>query len=123
MYARDRVTGVLLLCAAVVAWIAVAWLVTDRSPTGQPAVQVAGALLFGLATGVTVTPLAWLAVFARRRIAYRGDWVRATRRGVLAGGTVTLLVLLQVLGVFSLPLGLFLVAMAIFVELILTARR
>ena len=30
---------------------------------------------------LTTVPLFWLARFARRRIAYHGDWVRAVRRG------------------------------------------
>ena len=45
-----------------------------------------GALLIGLAVGVTAVPLCWLIVFARhRRIAYQGDWFRATRRGGWVG--------------------------------------
>ena len=47
-----------------------------------PTAGFVGALLIGLAVGLTMVPLFWLAVFARhRRIAYRGDWTRAIRRG------------------------------------------
>ena len=39
-----------------------------------------GPLLIGLAVALTLIPLVWLTVFGRhRRIAYRGDWLRAIR--------------------------------------------
>ncbi len=124
MYARDRLLNVSLLLAAFGAWLAVAWLLTSTSPRDDARIQAAGALLLGIAVGLTLLPLFWLASFARRRrIAYRGDWSRAGRRALLAGGVVTLLVLLRVLGAFSLPLAAFVVAMALFVELIVSARR
>ena len=122
MYPRDRLANVLLLLGAVGAWVGVWYLFTTRSPTGDQGIQAVGALLLGAAVALTTLPLYWLAVFARRRIAYRGDWLRATRRALLTGSVVTLLVALQVLGASSLPLVLFVVAMAGFVELILTAR-
>ncbi|CAN5768778.1 hypothetical protein BH24CHL8_BH24CHL8_03490 [soil metagenome] len=124
MYARDRLLNVSLLLAAFGAWLAVAWLLTSTSPRDDARIQAAGALLLGVAVALTLLPLFWLASFARRRrIAYRGDWSRAGRRALLAGGVVTLLVLLRVLGAFSLPLAAFVVAMALFVELIVSARR
>jgi len=49
--------------------------------------------------------------------------VGAIRRALLSGGVVTTLVLLRVLGAFSLPLAAFVVAMAILVELILNPRQ
>lgn len=124
MYGRDRLLNVALLVTAAGAWMAVALLFTTRSPVGDTTVQAAAALLLGAAVAVTAAPLFWLVGFARRRrIAYRGDWWRALRRASLVGGVVTILVLLRMLGAFSLPLALFVVAMAAFVELILTARR
>ncbi len=124
MYARDRLLNVSLFLAATAAWSAVAWLLTSLSPRDDARIQAAGALLLGVAVALTLLPLFWLASFARRRrIAYRGDWSRAGRRALLAGGVVTLLVLLRVLGVFSLPLAAFVLAMALFVELIVSARR
>lgn len=124
VYARDRLLSVSLFLAAVGAWLAVAWLLTSISPRDDAGVQAVGALMLGLAVALTLLPLFWLASFARRRrIAYRGDWSRAGRRAVLAGGVVTVLVLLRVLGAFSLPLAAFVVAMALFVELSVTARR
>jgi hypothetical protein len=124
VYARDRLLNVALFLAALGAWLAAAWLLTSLSPRDDPQLQATGALLLGLAVALTLLPLFWLASFARRRrIAYRGDWSRAGRRALLAGGLVTVLVLLRILGAFSLPLAAFVVAMALFVELILTARR
>ncbi|MDQ3448811.1 MAG: hypothetical protein M3432_06500 [Chloroflexota bacterium] len=124
MYARDRLLNVALLLAALGAWLAAAWLLTSLSPRDDLQLQATGAVLLGLAVALTLLPLFWLASFARRRrIAYRGDWSRAGRRALLAGGVVTVLVLLRILGAFSLPLAAFVVAMALFVELILTARR
>jgi hypothetical protein len=123
MYLRDRLANLVLLGLGAAAWAAVALLFTTRSPAGDVGVRVTGAALLGSAVGVTAVPFFWLAVFTHRRIAYRGDWLRAARRGFLCGAVVTLLVLLQVLGAGSLPLAVFIVAMAVFVELILTARR
>ena len=124
MYARDRLLNVALLLAALGAWLAAAWLLTSLSPRDDLQLQATGAVLLGSAVALTLLPLFWLASFARRRrIAYRGDWSRAGRRALLAGGVVTVLVLLRILGAFSLPLAAFVVAMALFVELILTARR
>lgn len=124
MYARDRLLNVSLFLAASAAWSAVAWLLTSLTPRDDARIQALGALLLGVAVALTLLPLFWLASFARRRrIAYRGDWSRAGRRALLVGGVVTLLVLLRVLGVFSLPLAAFVVAMALFVELIVSARR
>lgn len=124
VYARDRLLNVSLFLAAIGAWLAVAWLLTSLSPREGPQIQAVGALVLGSAVTLTLLPLFWLTSFARRRrIAYRGDWSRAARRALLAGGVVTILVLLRVLGAFSLPLAAFVVAMALFVELIVTARR
>ncbi len=124
MYARDRLLNVSLFLAALGAWLAVAWLLTFVSPRDQAQIQAAGAVLLGLAVALTLLPLFWLTSFARRRrIAYRGDWWRASRRASLVGGVVTVLLLLRILGVSSLPLAAFVVAMALFVELTVTARR
>ena len=73
---------------------------------------------------LTTIPLFWLASFARqRRIAYRGDWARAARRGLwvaaLAGG----LVLLRLEGLFQPQVALFLVALAAIAEVTLSTRR
>jgi hypothetical protein len=78
----------------------------------------------GIAVGLTTLPLFWLAAFARhRRIAYRGDWLRATRRGAWVGVVVALMVALRVEGAFSLPIAVFVVVLVVFLELTLTVER
>jgi hypothetical protein len=124
VFARDRLFNIALLAAAVVAWLAVYWLFTTRSPVGDSGVEMAGAVLLGMAVGLTSAPVYWVAAFlARRGIAHRGDWMRAGRRAVLTGLVVTLLVVLRALDAFSLPLAVFVVVMAGLVELSLAARR
>lgn len=124
MYRRDRVANIVLLLAAAGCWTALAYVVLTQDPTGSAVVLLAGALLLGAAVGFTLVPLLWLAGFARaRRIAYRGDWARAVRRGALAGLIVAILVVLRGQGLLSAPLGLFVLAMAVFVELSLAVRR
>ena len=74
MEARDRLTNLGFFAAAGVVWILVALVVTTRDPKVDPTAGFVGALLIGLALGLTVVPLFWLGVFARhRRIAYRGS--------------------------------------------------
>jgi uncharacterized membrane protein YjjP (DUF1212 family) len=69
-------------------------------------------------------PLFWLAVFARhRRIAYRGDWTRAVRRGLWVGLVVAFLVALRVQGAFSLPIAAFVIVLVAFLELTLSVER
>src|SRR5437773_11949842 len=83
MEARDRLTNLGFFAAAGVVWILVALVTTTRDPRVDPAAGSTGALLIGLAVGLTTIPLFWLAVFGRHgRIAYRGAWTRAIRRGM-----------------------------------------
>src|SRR5213592_5166059 len=129
MYLRDRLANLTLIVAAVASWAAVALFLSTRSPfdaagQGDAPVELAGALLLGLAIALTLWPLFWLTAFARRRrIAHRGDWMRAARRALIAGFVVVLLVVIRAFDAFSLPLAAFVVVMAFFVELSLTIRR
>ena len=124
MESRDRLLNVLLLAAALAAWAVVALVVLNRDPTEDPLAGFLGAAAIGTAVGLSATPLFWLAVFARHgRIAYRGDWLRAGRRGLWAGLAVGLLVELRVLGVFSIPIALFIVVLVLFAELSLSIER
>jgi hypothetical protein len=98
--------------------------VLNRDPREDPVAGVLGAVALGTAVGLTATPLFWLAVFARHgRIAYRGDWMRAGRRGAWVGLVVGLVVELRVLGVFSIPIALFIVVLVLFAELTLSIER
>ncbi len=124
METQDRLGNVALFAAAIAAWIAVAIVVTTRDPIADPSAGVLGAILMGIASGLTLAPVFWLAVFAvHRRIAFRGDWVRALRRGAWVGGLVALLVALRIEGVFSLPIAIFVVAMAVLAEVALSVER
>jgi hypothetical protein len=87
-------------------------------------VLVAGALLLGTAVTLTVAPLLWIGGFVRtRRIAFRGDWIRAGRRATLLGLVVFLLVLLRAEAALNVPMALFVIGMPVLVEISLSARR
>jgi hypothetical protein len=124
MQIRDRLANIGLLGAAVVAWVLVGVLVTTRDPLKDPMAGYLGALLIGLAIGLTAIPLFWLAVFARhRRIAYEGDWFRAARRGGWVGLFAGVLVVLRLAGAFQLAIVLFLAAIFVVAEITLSAER
>jgi hypothetical protein len=124
MELRDRVANLVLLAAAGVAWGLVALIVTTRDPYRDSMAGYLGALLIGLAVGLTATPLAWLVLFARhRRIAFQGDWLRAARRGGWIGLFVMLLVVLRLLDAFQLPIVLFIAAIFVVAETTLSAER
>ena len=124
MEARDRLANLAVFAAAALAWVLVGIVVTTRDPLLDPAAGYVGAVLIGVAVGLTVIPLFWLAVFARhRRIAYRGDWVRAVRRGGWVMLVVAVLVVLRLQGDFQLPIALFVVAMVVIAEMTLSVQR
>lgn len=124
MESRDRLANLGILAAAAAAWAVVTLVVLNLDPRADPVAGLLGAFAIGTATGLTVTPLFWLATFARHgRIAFRGDWVRAGRRGLWAGLVAGLLVELRVLGVLSLPIALFVVVLVVFAEITLTIER
>jgi hypothetical protein len=124
MEARDRLTNLGFLAAAVVLWLLV-WLVLNtRDPLADPGAGFVGAGLIGLAIGLTFAPIFWLAVFARhRRIAYQGDWTRAIRRAAWVGVIATVLVVLRLQGVLEWPIALFMIVLAVVAESTLSAER
>ena len=123
MNRADWLANLALFIFAITAWAAVAFQFTNSSPDEGATALLAGALMLGAAVTLTVTPVLWLFAFVRhRRIAYRGDWWRALRRGALAGLVVALYVFMRGQGLYSLPLMLFIVAMAVLVEVTLTLR-
>lgn len=112
----------MLLGLAGIAWVAVAVVALTLDPLLNLNAGFVGALALGLASGLTTAPLFWLVSFARhRRIAYRGDWFRALRRGAWVGLLVGLFVVMRLNGVFQPPIGLFLVALAIVAEVTLSS--
>jgi hypothetical protein len=119
----DRVANICLLVLAAAAWAAVVYVFTSYAPSESATSLLTGGLLLGAAVALTLAPVFWLAAFVRtNRIAYRGSWWRAGRRAALCGLVVALFVLIRGQGMFSVPLMLFVVAMAVLVELTLSLR-
>jgi hypothetical protein len=124
MHPRDRLANVGVFAMAALSWAITVVFFATRSPRGDPGAQLLGAALLGISFGLTTGPLFWLAGFGRRRrIAYRGDWLKAARRAAWVGLLVAFFVLLRAQEAFSLPVGLFVVAMVAFVEVTLSVRR
>lgn len=124
MERRDRLANLGFFAAAAVVWILVGLVVTTRDPVVDPGAGFVGAALIGLAVALTLVPLVWLAVFSRhRQIAFRGDWLRATRRSTWVGIVVAVLVVLRVQGLLELPIALFMIALALVAEATLSAER
>jgi hypothetical protein len=121
---RDRFANLVLLALAAAAWVAVGILVTTRDPYRDTAAGYVGAALIGVAVALTAAPLAWLLVFGRhRRIAYKGDWPRAIRRGAWVGLFFAVMIVLRLVDAFQTPIVLFLAAMFVVAELTLSAER
>lgn len=124
METRDRLANLAIFGAAALAWILVGLVVTTRDPRQDSVAGFVGAALIGVATGLTTVPLFWLAVFGRHnRIAYRGDWVRAVRRGAWVALVVALFVGLRLVEAFQLPIALFVLTMVFVAEATLSAER
>lgn len=124
MESRDRLANLAVFGSAALAWILVGLVVTTRDPRIDPAAGFIGAGLIGLAVGLTTIPLFWLSVFARHaRIAYRGDWVRAVRRGGWVGIVIAVLVVLRLQDLFQPAIALFVLAMVLVAEVTLSVER
>ena len=122
MEARDRRLSLVLFGAAGLAWVVVLLIALLVDPFSSPTAGFGGAAALGLAIGLNVMPLFWLAVFARHgRIAYRGDWLRAIRRGTWVGLLVAVFVVMRLNGIFQPQIGLFFLALAVVAEVTLTA--
>jgi hypothetical protein len=124
MEARDRFRNLGVFGAALLAWITVGFIVTGTDPILDPAAGFIGAVCMGVAVGLTAVPIFWLAIFSRHgRIAFRGDWPRAIRRGGWAGIVVGLFVALRLQGALQLPIALFVLAMVAIAEATLSVER
>ena len=123
MRARDRRLALALLLIAALAWAVVGIIVTSLDPRGDATAAYMGAGALATAAAATAAPLLWLLAFARqRRIAYRGDWLRAGRRAAWIGLLVAVFVVMRVNGVFQPEIGLFLAALALVAEVTLSRR-
>jgi hypothetical protein len=124
MERRDRRTSLVFFGAAALAWVIVGVIVQALDPRASPANGFIGAGAMGVAMGLTTAPLFWLAIFSRHhRIAYRGDWQRAVRRGAWVAILVALFVVMRIQGIFQPAIGLFLAAMVLVAETTLSAQR
>lgn len=124
MSRRDRLLNLALVVAAAAAWLGVSWVLVNVDPRTDPSSGYLGAGLIGLASGVTAAPLFWLVAFTlRRRIAYRGAWLRAARRGIWVGVLVGVFVVMRLQDLFQLPIALFLGALALVTEVALSNER
>jgi hypothetical protein len=124
MEARDRLVNLAIFGAAGLVWVLVGLVITSRDPRQDPGAGFVGAVLIGLAIGLTTIPLFWLAVFGRhRRLAYRGDWLRAVRRGSWVAVVVALFVVLRLQGALQLPIALFVLTLVAVAEATLSAER
>ncbi|HET9853362.1 MAG TPA: hypothetical protein VFP56_12780 [Candidatus Limnocylindrales bacterium] len=123
MQPRDRRFVLLLLGAAALGWVAVAIVLLTVDPTADPGAGFLGGAALGAAVAVSLAPLLWLLAFARqRRIAYRGDWTRAIRRGAWIGLLVAVFVVMRINGVFQPQIGLFFAALALVAEVTLSRQ-
>jgi hypothetical protein len=119
---RNRRIALTLLGIAAVGWLIVVAIALSVNPLTDPGMGLAGAAALGFAAAVTATPILWLVGFARqRRIAYRGDWLRAIRRGAWVGLLAAIFVVMRLNDIFQLPIALFLLALALVAEVTLTA--
>lgn len=124
MNRADRLTNVGLFAAALATWAFVAVILVTLDPRADATALLLGALALGAAVAGTLAPVVWLLGFALQgRIAYRGDWWRAARRAALVGLIVAIFVVLRGEGALNLPLALFVIAMAVLVELTLSLHR
>jgi hypothetical protein len=118
----QRRIAITMLVLAVASWLVVLLVGASVDPLGDANAGFIGALALGVATGLTAAPLFWLISFARhRRIAYRGDWLRAGRRGAWVGILVAVFVIMRINGMLQPQIALFLIALALVAEVTLTA--
>lgn len=123
MQKRDRAAVLALLGAAGLAW-AILTIIMATVPPGTLQVRLVVAVALGATVALSAIPLAWLAAFGRRgRRTQPGDWVRATRRGILAGGLVALIAALRVTETTSAPIVVFAIVLVVAVEVTLSYRR
>lgn len=126
---RLAVVGLFLLALlSAMLVLVVAGAVCPQALPGQPCPdagrnQALIIVLVGVTAALLFTPFLLLGEYAvRRRIAYRGAWLRAARRGAVAGLLVAAFAALRLGAALSWPAALFFAALALAVEW-LVARR
>ena len=121
--ARDRSVSLVLVLAAIIAWVVVAVVFTNLSPVGDAGAQLLGALTLGAAVGLTAWPLLWSAGRHGEREDGTARLATSARRAGLLGLVVSILVVLRALDAVALPVLLFLVISAVLIEVAITLRR
>jgi hypothetical protein len=116
--ASERAITSALVIAAIAAWFAVAFVLAFVSPEGNAAGQLLGAAVFGAAVGLTAWPLLW-----SMRRGQPGTLAKSGRRSFLAGGAVSLLVILRAIDVVSPVVIVAVIAGAVVIELAVSLRR
>ena len=131
MSGRHRILVAGLLLLAILAFVVLVAFAGSACPVESPQQPCAAAtanraVVIGLASvgaGLLVAPFAFLAEFlARRRIVYRGAWLRAGRRGALTGLVVATLAGLRLGGALSVPVAMFVIILAVIIEWLLARR-
>ena len=129
MSRRDLADAVALLAAGVLTIVLLVVFAARACPAASevepcPEAALNRTIVVGLASvaaALVVAPFAFVAEFAaRRRIVYRGAWVRAGRRALLVAAVVAALAGLRLGGALSAPLALFLLVVPIVVDGYLT---
>jgi hypothetical protein len=122
---HHRAIVVALALTALIAGVVLVLFAANACPSATPNNPCPGAntnrivvvVLAALAVTLAVTPFAFLAEFVvRRRIAFRGAWFRAARRGALCGAVVAALAGLRIGGALNVPVAIFTVLLAILLE-------
>ncbi len=116
--ARERTITMVLVVAAIAAWFVVAFVLAFVSPEGDAGAQLLGAVVFGAAVALTTWPLLWSASRGQP-----GGLTTSGRRSLLAGGVVTMLVILRAIDVVSPVVVAFVVVAAVVIEAAVTLRR
>jgi hypothetical protein len=121
----NRIAALALIVGSAVCVALLVVAAANLCPTelpGQPCAEAGRnrAVIIGLASlaaGLLVAPLVFLAEVARRRgVVYRGAWLRASRRGLLASATIGALGGLRMAGALSVPGAIFIVLLAAVLE-------
>jgi hypothetical protein len=124
MERNDRFANLGIFGAAAVTWLLVLLIVTTRDPIVDPVAGFIGAAVIGAAIGLTTIPVFWLVVFGRHRgITYRGDWMRAIRRGSWVGLVIAIFIVLRLQGALELPIALFILVLVFIAEATLSVDR
>lgn len=131
MSGRDRILVASLILVAILGFVILVALAARMCAVETPAQPCADAgrnraIVVVLASGslaLLVAPFAFLGeVMARRRIVYRGAWVRAARRGALVGLITAALAGLRLGGALSVPIAIFVIILGGVAEWLLARR-